>query len=135
MCALWQKAEESIAQQSRSLDHWNERVPGSYEANQSVASLGNQENRVESTSNVSVAGPSGLLVLLPDMKPKSDIALQNLSEIQSESSKINGTLKAFPGGTPPTDNIGFLQVSSPAITSLSPGRYFTSTTDCYYLFV
>lgn len=77
------KAEESIAQQSRSLDHWNERVPGSYEANQSVASL----------------------------------------EIHSESSKINGTLKAFPGGTPPTDNIGFLQVSSPAITSLSPGRY------------
>lgn len=131
MWNLWQKANESMAQRSRSVDTWNERVHGSYEPNHSVPSIINQENRVKSMANAFGTGPPGPLVLRPDLKPNSDPALQNQAESHPESNKISGTLKVFPGGTPLADNIGFSQVSSPSTTSFSPGRYFTSNVDDY----
>ncbi|KAF5469685.1 hypothetical protein F2P56_013740 [Juglans regia] len=117
------KADESVAQRSRSVDTWNDRVHGSYEPHHSVPSIINQENRVKSMANAFGTGPPGPLALRPDLKPNSDPALQNQAESHSESNKINGSLKVFPGGTPLADNIGFSQVSSPSTTSFSPGRY------------
>ncbi|XP_062158421.1 uncharacterized protein LOC133865915 isoform X2 [Alnus glutinosa] len=118
-----QKAEESVAQRPRSFDTWNERIHGSYEAHQSVPSIGNQGDRLKSTGNTSVAVPPGPLVLHLDLKPNSDAAIQSPAESHSESGKINGTLKVFPGGMPPADNTGFSQIPSPSTTSFSPVRY------------
>ncbi|XP_059453233.1 uncharacterized protein LOC132183813 isoform X2 [Corylus avellana] len=109
------KADESVAQRPRSVDTWNGRIHGSYE--------GNQEDRLKSTGNTSVAVPPGPLVLHLDLKPDNDPAIQSPAESHSESGKINGTLKVFPGGTPPADNTGFSQFPSPSTTSFSPGRY------------
>lgn len=133
--AFWQKAEESVAQRPRSFDTWNERIHGSYEAHQSVPSIGNQGDRLKSTGNTSVAVPPGPLVLHLDLKPNSDAAIQSPAESHSESGKINGTLKVFPGGMPPADNTGFSQIPSPSTTSFSPIRYFTSNRDDYCLFM
>ena len=126
MRAFWQKADESVAQRPRSVDTWNGRNHGSYE--------GNQEDRLKSTGNTSAAVPPGPLVLHLDMKPDNDPAIQSPAESHYESTKINGTLKVFPGGTPPADNTGFSQFPSPSTTSFSPGRYFTSNRDDYCLF-
>lgn len=109
------KADESVAQRPRSVDTWNDRIHGSYE--------GNREDRVKSTGNASVAVPPGPLVLHLDLKQNSDAAIPSPAESHSQSSKINGTLKVFPGGTPPADNTGFSQFPSPSTTSLSSGRY------------
>lgn len=125
MRAFWQKADESVAQRPRSVDTWNDRIHGSYE--------GNREDRVKSTGNASVAVPPDPLVLHLDLKQNSDAAIPSPAESHFQSSKINGTLKVFPGGTPPADNTGFSQFPSPSTTSLSSGRYFTSNRDDYCL--
>ncbi|KAG6676843.1 hypothetical protein I3842_15G170600 [Carya illinoinensis] len=93
------------------------------ELHQKILQLERYENRVKSMANAFGTGPPGPLALRPDLKPNSDPALQNQAESRSESNKINGTLKVFPGGTPLSDNIGLSQVSSPSTTSFSPGRY------------
>ncbi|XP_048327716.2 uncharacterized protein LOC107415802 isoform X1 [Ziziphus jujuba] len=113
------KLDASVAQRSHSVDHWSEHVHGSYEAHQSVNSVGNQQDRVKSMGNTSGVDSPGTLVLRHDLKPNSGGALQSNEGTQSERSKINGTVKVPPGQLP-TDNAGF---SSPSATSFSPSRF------------
>lgn len=120
---FWQKLDASVAQRSHSVDPWPEHVHGSYEARQSVNSVGTQQDKVKSIGNTSIVGPTGTLVLHHDLKLHSDAVIQRREGTHSESSKINGTVKALPGGQSPADNAGF---SSPSTTSFSPGRYLTS---------
>lgn len=124
-----QKLDASVAQRSHSVDHWSEHVHGSYEAHQSVNSVGNQQDRVKSMGNTSGVDSPGTLVLRHDLKPNSGGALQSNEGTQSERSKINGTVKVPPGQLP-TDNAGF---SSPSATSFSPSRYLTSYANNGYL--
>lgn len=120
---FWQKLDASVKQSSHSVDPWREHVHGSYEAHQSVNSVGNQQGKAKSIGNTSIVGPTGTLVLHHDLKPHSDTVILSHEGTRSESSKINGTVKALPGGQSPADNAGF---SSPSTTSFSPGRYLAS---------
>ncbi|XP_006346925.1 uncharacterized protein [Solanum tuberosum] len=51
-----------------------------------------------------------------------DLTLPNQGESQTEYSKVNGTLRAIPGGLTTTDNTGVSHFSSPS-ASFSPNRY------------
>ena len=84
------------------VDPGDELVHRLYKAPQSVPSVGNQEDRIRNTGNVSIVGG------------------------HSESSKFNGALKVHPGSQGPTDNAGFSHVSSPSTSSFSHSRYFVS---------
>lgn len=76
--------------------------------------------------NTSAVDPSSTMVLRQDLKPNvEDAALQSRSDIQSESSKNNGTLKVLSGGQAHADVSGPSQLSSPSTTSFSPTRYLT----------
>ncbi|WMV14777.1 hypothetical protein MTR67_008162 [Solanum verrucosum] len=51
-----------------------------------------------------------------------DLTLPNQGESQTEYSKVNGSLRAIPGGLTTTDNTGVSHFSSPS-ASFSPNRY------------
>lgn len=116
----YQRVDESMDQRHHSDEAWNERGHGLYEPRQSVPWLGNQDDTVRSMGNASALAPSTPII----HQPNSDAStIQSHTESHSESSRINGTLKMFPGGTPPADNTGFSQFTLPSTTPFSPGRY------------
>ncbi|KAJ4715770.1 Tripartite motif-containing 29 [Melia azedarach] len=117
------KLEESIGRKPH-CDPWKEHLRGNYEVHQSVPAVNNLEDRIRIMGNTSAVDPSSTMVLRQDLKPNvEDAALQSRSDIQSESSKNNGTLKVLSGGQAHADVSGPSQLSSPSTTSFSPTRY------------
>ncbi|KAK9292736.1 hypothetical protein L1049_020715 [Liquidambar formosana] len=118
------KLDGSMVRRPHSVDPWDGRGNGPYGAQQSVPSVGNQDDRVRSMGNTTVVDQQHGLVLHPESVPNSgDPAVLTHAENRSESSKMNGTLKVLPVGQSPADNTNFSQFSSPSTTSYSPGRY------------
>ncbi|PON85986.1 hypothetical protein TorRG33x02_181910 [Trema orientale] len=114
------KLDEPGSQRSHSGSPWSEQGHGSSGAYQSGPFDENQQNRVKSMESTSVVNPPGTLVVHHDGKPNNDVSTQSHPETNSGGSKINGTIKGYPGGQPPADNAGF---SSSSTTSFSPGRF------------
>lgn len=111
-----------MSQSSRPVGPWSELVHGSYEAHQSVPSVGNQQdNVVKSMGNTSPVDPAGTLILHHDLKQFSDAAVQSHADTYSGNNEINGTMKGLLGDQPPADTARL----SSASASSSQGRYIS----------
>lgn len=86
-------------------DPRDEHIHETYKAPQSVPSIGNQEDRIRNTGNISVDGGP------------------------SESSKFNGVLKVHPGSQGPTYNTG--HVPMPMTEVNNPSNLWKQVFPCY----
>lgn len=112
------------ARSSHSVDNWDYRAHGPPGAHQSVSDLANQTDGDSSLYNSSTHDPSRTLGLREEVTQNvEDPKIQIHGESRSESSKINGTLKEYPGGQRASNNVGFSQFSSPSTAPFSPSRY------------
>ncbi|XP_055805730.1 uncharacterized protein LOC129874467 isoform X2 [Solanum dulcamara] len=100
------------------LDHLNE-ADGAHPSN---LSLGSQLPELRNMDSIGRNLSSNMLLAKDPRQNDLDSTLQNQGESQSEYSKVNGTLRALPGGLTTTDNSGVSHFSSPS-ASFSPNRY------------
>ncbi|XP_048128217.1 uncharacterized protein LOC115755897 isoform X2 [Rhodamnia argentea] len=99
---------------------------GVHDAHQSIPSVGNPEDGVNSIGGTSPRDQAGTIIVHKEVKLSNQNATRSTQEeAHSESNKVNGTLKVLAGPQVPTDNSGFSQLSSPSATSFSPNRYQT----------
>lgn len=100
------------------LDHLNE-VDG---AHPSTLSFGSQLPELRNMDSVG-RNLSNNMVLAKDPRQNDlDLTVQNQGESQIDYGKVNGTLRALPGGLSTTDHSGVSHFSSPS-ASFSPNRY------------
>lgn len=100
------------------LDHLNE-ADGAHPSN---LSFGSQLPELRNMDSIGRNLSSNMLLPKDPRQNDLDSTLQNQGESQSEYSKVNGTLRALPGGLTTTDNSGVSHFSSPS-ASFSPNRY------------
>lgn len=100
------------------LDHLNEADgahPSTLGFESQLPELGNMDSIGHNLS-------SNLFLAKDPRQNDLDLTLPNQGESQTEYSKVNGTLRAIPGGLTTTDNTGVSHFSSPS-ASFSPNRY------------
>ncbi|KAM3250610.1 putative protein isoform X1 [Capsicum chacoense] len=99
------------------LDHLNE-ADG---AHPSTLSFGSQLPELRNMDSIEHNLSSNMVLAKDPRQNDLDLTLQNQGESQTGYSKVNGTLRALPGGLT-TDNSGVSHFSSPS-ASFSPNRY------------
>lgn len=100
------------------LDHLNE-VEG---AHPSTLGFESQLPELRNMDSIGRNLSSNLFLAKDPRQNDLDLTLPNQGESQTEYSKVNGTLRAIPGGLTTTDNTGVSHFSSPS-ASFSPNRY------------
>ncbi|CAN4090672.1 unnamed protein product [Withania somnifera] len=91
-------------------------------AHPSTLSFGSQLPELRNINNIGHNLSSNMVLAKDPRQNDLDLTLQNQGESQTEYSKVNGTLRALPGGLTTTDNSGVSHFSSPS-ASFSPNRY------------
>ncbi|KAK4710240.1 hypothetical protein R3W88_004753 [Solanum pinnatisectum] len=100
------------------LDHLNE-ADG---AHPSTLGFGSQLPELRNMDSIGRNLSSNMFLAKDPRQNDLDLTLPNQGESQAEYSKVNGTLRALPGGLTTTDNSGVSHFSSPS-ASFSPNRY------------
>ncbi|XP_060183492.1 uncharacterized protein LOC132613483 isoform X2 [Lycium barbarum] len=100
------------------LDHLNE-ADG---AHPSTLGYGSQLPELRNMDSIGRNLSSNMVLAKDPRQNDLDLTLQNQGESHTKYNKVNGTLRALPGGQTTTDNSGVSQFSSPS-ASFSPNRY------------
>ncbi|KAK6796694.1 hypothetical protein RDI58_004395 [Solanum bulbocastanum] len=100
------------------LDHLNE-ADG---AHPSTLGFGSQLPELRNMDSIGRNLSSNMFLAKDTRQNDLDLTLPNQGESQAKYSKVNGTLRALPGGLTTTDNSGVSHFSSPS-ASFSPNRY------------
>lgn len=100
------------------LDHLNE-ADG---AHPSTLGFGSQIPELTYMDSIGHNLSSNMVLAKDPRQNDLNLTLKNQGESHTEYSKVNGTLRALPGGQTTTDNSGVSHFSSPS-ASFSPNRY------------